>query len=97
MWPDSPAPRTDTRFEHLVPDQLPALGRRLIAISADGRRIVYQTRRGIFVRSMDEVLTGATVSLLQDVQLPVGIFSAGVNYDVSNDGTLVHRRDRWYG
>ena len=44
-----------TRFEHLVPDQLPALGRRLIAISADGRRIVYQTRGGIFVRSMDEV------------------------------------------
>ena len=55
MWPDSPAaPRAVTRFEHPVPD-LPTLARRLIAISADGRRIVYLTRAGIFVRSMDEV------------------------------------------
>ena len=35
-------------------------------------------------------VSGATVSLLQDVQLPVGIFSSGVNYDVSDDGTLVY-------
>ena len=56
MWPRSAAaPRTVTRFEHPVPDQIPTLARRLIAISADGRRIVYQTRAGIFVRSMDEV------------------------------------------
>ena len=55
MWPRSgAAPRSVTRFEHPVPD-LPTLARRLIAISADGRRIVYQTRAGIFVRSMDEV------------------------------------------
>ena len=56
MWPRSAgAPRLVTRFEHPIPDQLPTLARRLVAISADGRRIVYQTRAGVFVRSMDEV------------------------------------------
>ena len=48
LWPRSAAaPAHVTRFEHPVPDQLPILGRRLIAISADGRRIVYQARAGI--------------------------------------------------
>ena len=55
IWPDSPAiPRTVTRFEHPVSD-LPTLARRLITISADGRRIVYQTRTGIYLRAIDEV------------------------------------------
>ncbi len=55
MWPRSVvAPRTVTRFEHPVAD-LPTLARRLVTISADGRRIVYQTRAGIYLRSMDEV------------------------------------------
>jgi len=56
MWPrSSDVPRPVTRFEHAIGDQLPTIARRLIAISADGRRIVYQTRAGIYVRSMDEV------------------------------------------
>ncbi len=55
LWPrgDS-APRPATRFEHPVPD-FPTRARRLIAISPDGGKIVYQTRAGIFVRSMDEI------------------------------------------
>ena len=56
MWPRRViTPRLVTRFEHPIADQLPTIARRLIAISADGRRIAYQTRAGIFVRSMDEV------------------------------------------
>ena len=70
----------------------------LAADATDGRylpsgHLVYARGAGLFGSAFDVkklALTGATVSLLQDVQLPVGIFSAGVNYDVSNDGTLVY-------
>ena len=82
----------------------------LAADATDGRylpsgHLVFARGDGLFGSAFDVkklALTGATVSLLQDVQLPVGIFSAGVNYDVSNDGTLVyvsvlHRRARRCG
>ena len=70
----------------------------LAADATDGRylpsgHLVFARGAGLFGSAFDVktlALTGATVSLLQDVQLPVGIFSAGVNYDVSNDGTLVY-------
>ena len=72
--------------------------RTVLADATDGRylpsgHLVFARGNGLFGSAFDVkklVLTGATVSLLQDVQLPVGIFSAGVNYDVSNDGTLVY-------
>ena len=56
-WPLelSPAP---TRFDHVFPDGQPlATGtqRPVIAIAADGRRFLYQTGRGLFVRAMDEL------------------------------------------
>jgi serine/threonine-protein kinase len=75
-------------------------GRRTVLVDAatDGRylptgHLVYARGGGLFGSAFDEktlALTGATVSLLEDVRLPVGVFAAGVNYDVSDDGTLVY-------
>ncbi|HEX8030380.1 MAG TPA: protein kinase, partial [Vicinamibacterales bacterium] len=63
MWPRGiAAPPAVTRFEHPVPD-LPTLSRRLITISPDGRRLVYQTRAALFIRTMDEVDARELVSL----------------------------------
>ena len=49
--------RPVTRFEYLLPqaDLLPSLGRRVVAISADGRTLLYQSRSGLHVRSMGEL------------------------------------------
>jgi Tol biopolymer transport system component len=72
----------------------------LVDSATDGRvlgsgHLVFARGGGLFGSAFDantRSLTGPTVPLVQDVQLPVGVFSAGVNYDVSAGGALVYVR-----
>ena len=52
-----PAPRPVNRFDYLVPtDQtFRGGGRPVFALSPDGRNFVYNTSRGLFVRSLDQL------------------------------------------
>ena len=56
LWPTM-EPHAVNRFEHVLPaDQdFQGAGRRVIALSRDGRRVVYNTARGLYLRSMDSL------------------------------------------
>jgi eukaryotic-like serine/threonine-protein kinase len=56
LWP-SAHPRATARFDYLLPEgqQFQLTQRPVIAISPDGRFFVYQTREGLYLRSMDNL------------------------------------------
>jgi Tol biopolymer transport system component len=56
LWPSAQPPRVD-RFDYDVPaDQvLRNPGRTVIALAPDGRRFVYNTTQGLYLRSLDEL------------------------------------------
>ena len=56
LWP-SAEPRSVARFDYVLPDgqQFLTTQRPVIAISADGRFFVYQTREGLYLRTMDNL------------------------------------------
>lgn len=56
LWPE-PAPATIDRWSHSLPEglQFQNMGQSVIALSPDGRRFVYNTTDGLYVRSMDEL------------------------------------------
>ncbi len=56
LWPPA-APRSATRFDYALPggQQFQPAQRPIIAISPDGRYFVYQTRDGLYLRSMGDL------------------------------------------
>jgi serine/threonine-protein kinase len=52
-----PVPATIDRWVHALPDSqaFRNMGRTVLALSPDGRRLVYNTTDGLYVRSMDEL------------------------------------------
>jgi serine/threonine-protein kinase len=55
--------------------------------------LVYAKRDGLFGVSFDArtlTTSGGTVALVQGIQPPAGITGAGVNFDVSDSGTLIY-------
>jgi hypothetical protein len=84
-WSRSPAepPRALSRFDHHVPpDQtFRSNGRAVLALSADGRHFVYNTERGLYLRSMGaleaQLIPGTeTRPGHVDLQVPAGPFFA---------------------
>jgi serine/threonine-protein kinase len=58
FWSNTrPEPRVLKRFAYVVPSDLifRNVGRSVLAVSPDGRSFAYNTTRGIFLRSMDEL------------------------------------------
>jgi serine/threonine-protein kinase len=52
-----PEPRALRRFEHVVPSDhvFRNIGRPVLAVSPDGRHFAYNTTRGLYLRSMDQL------------------------------------------
>jgi serine/threonine-protein kinase len=84
-WSVSPAeePRPISRFDHHVPpDQtFRSNGRAVLALAADGRHFVYNTERGLYLRSMGalqpQLIPGTeTKPGHKDLQIPAGPFFA---------------------
>jgi serine/threonine-protein kinase len=72
LWPHGrPEPAGVTRFEHRLPEGVTfrSTGRPALAVSPDGRHLVYNTTAGLFMRSLDEdesaarLLPGTTQNL----------------------------------
>jgi Tol biopolymer transport system component len=56
LWPE-PTSSPINRFAHRIPEDqvLRTTGRPVMALSADGRHIVYNTEEGLYLRSLDEL------------------------------------------
>jgi serine/threonine-protein kinase len=56
LWPTA-APAPVNRFSHVVPEGqvFRSTGRHVLAVSPDGRRFVYNTNNGLYLRSLDEL------------------------------------------
>ena len=77
LWPMA-APAPVNRFSHVVPEgqTLRNTGRPILAVSPDGRRFVYNTNNGLYLRSLDEVearpIPGTEASLTNPFFSPEG-------------------------
>ena len=56
LWPEADSPRV-SRFEYVLPGDHPFrnVSRQVTAISPDGRHFVYNTRGGLYLRTMGEI------------------------------------------
>ena len=76
-WPAS-APRPVNRFEYAIPqhETLRNVGRPIIALAPDGRSFVYNTKEGLYLRSMDaleaELIRGTEEDLTDPFFSPDG-------------------------
>jgi serine/threonine-protein kinase len=86
LWPSVEPPAVHRFTYSLPPDQLfRGAGRTVMALSRDGRHFVYNTERGLYLRSMDElqshVIPGTEKSLTNPFFAPdgqsVGYFEGG--------------------
>jgi serine/threonine-protein kinase len=100
LWP-TVAPPTVTRFEYEVPQgqRLRATGRPVMALSADGRHLVYNVTDGLYVRLMDalqpRLIPGTEANLTNPFFSPdgnaVGYWQAGAlkRVNVSGGAALI--------
>ncbi len=70
-WP-APAPRPVSRFDFPLPERLTLrnVGRPIVALSPDGRRFVYNTNEGLYLRELDTLEPRLLRGTEQDVTNP---------------------------